>query len=165
MTDFRQMAPHTVSPQVPANNALERMRLLSVRLLFVVDAGGGMLGAVTYYDIHGERLQRCLRNAGAGRARSGVLVGSVMRTIPEMQVLEFDGVRQARVGDIAAAFQAENVMHLPVVERDPGGDVVIRGLFSATEMMRRLDLAQPPRLTTPLPRGARSPERASATAR
>lgn len=78
-----------------------------------------------------------------------------MRTIPELHVLEIDSVRHGRIGEIAAVFEAENLMHLPVAERHPDGGYVIRGLFSATELARRLGLPggipSAPRLRAPAP--------------
>lgn len=141
MTDFRERAPHLVRDTVQIDDALERMRDAGVRLLFVIDAASRLIGIVTSYDIQGERPMRYLQSLDCSLhtcRRSDVQVRHIMEPLSELRVVDLEDVRHARVADLESAFQAEGRMHLPVVERLAEGRMRIRGLFSATELERRL---------------------------
>ena len=62
MTDFERTSPRMVSRNVPIDRALERMRLLGVRSLFVLDHDGRTVGLVMSYDIQVEKPMQLLQS-------------------------------------------------------------------------------------------------------
>lgn len=141
MTDLRVVEPRLVRDDVQIDAALQHMREQGVRLLFVVDASHRLAGVVTSYDIQGEKPIRHLQSRDCTLrtcSRADVLVRHVMEPLSELRVVDLDDVRNARVCDVEAALLAEGRTHLPVIERLAEGRMSIRGLFSATELARRL---------------------------
>ena len=55
MTDLRQQVAFTVEPNVSIAWALDRMKTLGVRLLFVTNSDKEVLGLITSTDIQGEK--------------------------------------------------------------------------------------------------------------
>lgn len=141
MTDLRVVEPRLVGDDVQIDAALQHMREQGVRLLFVVDASRRLVGVVSSYDIQGEKPIRHLQSRDCTLrtcSRADVLTRHVMEPLAELRVVDLEDVRNARVADVEAALLAEGRTHLPVIERLAEGRMTIRGLFSATELARRL---------------------------
>jgi len=66
MTDLSKVTPVTVEPEVTLDEAELRMRAAHVRLLFILDANGTLLGIVTLNDIHGMKPLRFEQERGIG---------------------------------------------------------------------------------------------------
>lgn len=137
-TDLR-IAPSVV---VPADETLDDARRLmihaGVRMAFVLDAAGDVVGLVTAADLHGERpmLVAMKRSTGHG----DLDVTDVMTPVAQWSTLEVERMGMAQVGDIVATFRASGERYLIVTEADPAGSGarVIRGLFSANRVERAI---------------------------
>ena len=140
MTDLATEAAHVVAPDRRIDDALHDMIVIGVRLLLVVQ-DQAVLGVVTSYDITGERpiqfLQDPFRSEKPHR-RSDVTVADIMTPVDEIRPLRFGWVRRATVAGVAALFGSRPETHLLVADDEPGGEVVIRGIFSRTRLERQL---------------------------
>jgi len=137
MTDFRKVAPVTTRASVSIDDALQKMKTAGVRLLFVVDDLDRIIGLITAKDIMGERPIQLTQQARI--ARSAITVAMLMRPQPEIQVMDFERVRLAQVGDIVATLQSLQRQHALVVEIDkPAGTHRVVGIFSTSQISRFL---------------------------
>ena len=141
MTDLATETAHVVAPDRQIDDALHDMILFGVRLLLVVH-DQAVIGIITSYDIMGERpiqfLQDPFRSTVPHR-HVDVRVADIMTPIAEVRPLRMRWVSRASVADVAAVFRSNDDTHLIVAEDDPGGGVVIRGIFSRTRLERQLD--------------------------
>jgi CBS domain-containing protein len=135
MTDFSHVDAVRISSNVPIDTALEQMKNAGVRLLFVTAPGDELLGVVTSRDIEGEKPMQAQRAIGV--TRSEVLVRDIMTRREDLQVLQLEDVRRARVGDIVATLKRMGRQHAIVVETGADGTFV-RGMFSTTRIGRQL---------------------------
>lgn len=135
MTDFAQTRPVGIAPDASLHAANEAMIAYGVRLLFVTEREH-LLGIVSTQDTLGERPLQ-LRHQGKG-AVSDLRVADLMHPLSSLQALHLSDVRHANVGDLVATFQRLGRQHLLVGEQAPGEPLVVRGMFSATQIGRQL---------------------------
>ncbi len=136
-TDFRA-APCVVVPAgEPLESSLRLMQLAGVRMAFVTEAGGGVIGLVTAADLGGERPMQIA--VASGRRREEIGVAEVMTPVPQWNAMAMAAVAKARVGDIVATFRATGQRYLIVTDSEEGAArLVVRGLFSASRAERAL---------------------------
>jgi len=72
-----------------------------------------------------------------GVRHSDLLTQDIMVPQPRLEVIEFEHVRNARVGEIVATLMQSGRQHAAVVENAQGRHM-LRGLFSATQIARQL---------------------------
>jgi len=141
MTDLATEAAHVVAPDRRIDEALHDMIAFGVRLLFVVD-DHDVLGVITSYDITGERPIQFLQDpfrSGKPHRHVDVTVADIMTPVGEIRPLRLGWVAGATTADVAALFGSRPDTHLLVAEDEPGGGVVLRGIFSRTRLERQLD--------------------------
>jgi CBS-domain-containing membrane protein len=139
MTDLRQVSAATIGPEATLTEATATMMARNVRLLLVTGPGQSVIGLITARDTHGERPLQWLHERGGKYA--DLLVGDLMRTIEEIDVIDIRDVLHAEVGHIVATLKASGRQHALVTETDPSGATRIRGIFSATQIGRQLGVA------------------------
>lgn len=140
MTDLRYVAAETVKANVCLETATQKMIVRSVRSLLVVDSDDDVIGIVTSRDLMGERATQAAaaRQVGYGQ----VTVSDAMTPGDSIEVLQLDDVLHAHVGDIVETLKHSGRQHALVVECDPLTDkVVIRGVFSASQIARQLGIS------------------------
>lgn len=140
MTDLATEAAHVVTQERRIDEALRDMMAFGVRLLFVVD-DHDVLGVITSYDITGERPIQFLQDpfrSGKPHRHVDITVGDIMTPVSEIRPLRLGWVAGATAADVAALFRARPDTHLLVAEDEPGGGVVLRGIFSRTRLERQL---------------------------
>lgn len=143
MTDFARMQSVTVPPETSLFAANETMVARGVRLLLVVDDQQSLLGIVSTSDTLGERPMQLLHQGKGTLFELGVY--DLMHPIGEIDMLEFNAVRHASVGDIVATLKALGRQHLLVSTVDPAtGGQQVRGIFSATQIGRQLGVEVQP---------------------
>ncbi len=142
MTDLACVAAVIVNPFETADEARMRMVRRGVRLLLVVDQARKVLGVITADDVSGER--PVLFAAQQGIHRDEVLVRNVMSSCANLQVVNMEQVRAAKVGHIVTTLKLAGRQHALVIERNANGDMRLRGIFSATQIFRQLDLHYEP---------------------
>lgn len=141
MTDLRRISAVTIDPYKSIVEAHRFMIARGVRSLFVVDGTRKILGLVTATDVQGERPIQVAQ--GRGIRHDEVLAGDIMTPADRLEVLAFDDVLRARVGDIVATLKLAARQHALVVEGGEGGAArqhTARGIFSLTEIARQLGI-------------------------
>jgi CBS-domain-containing membrane protein len=121
------------------DEAHRRMIQRGVRLLLVVDQDRRVLGAITANDILGERPLQV--TAERGLRRGELLVRDIMTPQAQLEVLDLEQVRGAKVGHIVATLRKSGRQHAMVVSIDGQGRHTVRGVFSATQIARQLGIA------------------------
>jgi CBS domain-containing protein len=138
MTDLEKEKAVTIGPTASIDTANRLMVASGVRLLLVTETPDRVVGLITATDILGEKPMQVIGQAH-GRTYSDVVVQNIMTPAEEMEVLAFDAVRTARVGDVVTTLQEAGRLHAVAVARSgPGTTPVIRGIFSATQIGKQL---------------------------
>lgn len=143
MTDLKRVLAATVSPTTLVTQATAIMIARRVRLLFVIDATGRVIGLLSARDTMGEKPIQLLQQRRAARFDQ-LTVNDLMVPAVAIDVLDFAQVLGATVGEIVATLKQSGRQHALVVEHDDlrQGDVV-RGIFSATQIARQLGVSLP----------------------
>ena len=138
MTDLRHHVAVTIEPNVPIDRALERMKTVGVRLLFVVNDAKQILGLITCTDILGEKP---LQIHGKLDVRyEEIMVNDIMTPRESLEVLLIDDVIKASVGDVVATLQSVGRNHALVVDSSHDSrPPAVRGIFSASQIGRQLN--------------------------
>src|SRR3569833_750146 len=98
MTDLRQVMALTVPADASIEFANQRMMAGGVRLLLVVDDDRRITGLITDSDILGKKPLQHLQHRGG--TFSDVLVQDIMTPQSQLDVLRYQDVLSARVGDV-----------------------------------------------------------------
>ena len=146
MTDLEKEKAVTIGPTASIDTANRLMMASGVRLLLVTELDR-VLGLITATDILGEKPMQVLGQT-PGRAYSEIVVQNIMSPAEEIEVLAFDAVRTARVGDVVTTLREAGRLHaLVVAHSGSAATPVIRGIFSATQIGKqlgiRVDTTQP----------------------
>lgn len=137
MTDLRRIQPVSIDPAENLEQARTTMIVCGVKLLFVRNAQGNLLGLITANDLAGERA--IVQAANSGRSVPELTVNDVMVKLPDLEFLEFGAVSRAEVGHIISTLKAHNRQHALVVDNRQGNLRVV-GLFSATQIARQMGI-------------------------
>lgn len=136
MTDFRERPFFKSTPDEQIDETLKKMKHAGLRAAFVMDKQSDrLLGMITSYDIMGEKPLRFLQSASFNE-RKDILVADVMESINDMVAVEMHEVENSTVQSVLDVLQKCGRTHLPVVERKKGEDLHLRGVFSATKLLR-----------------------------
>lgn len=136
MTDFRDRAFFKVAPDEQIDEVLNKMKHAGLRAAFVMDKQGDkLLGIITSYDIMGEKPLRYLQNTGLTEHKD-IYVADIMENVREMVAVEVHDVEKATVQSVLDALLESGRTHLPVVEKKAGEEPHLRGLFSASRVLR-----------------------------
>ncbi|HEY4374973.1 MAG TPA: CBS domain-containing protein [Burkholderiales bacterium] len=139
MTDFARIEPAGIRLHATMDMANQTMIRLGVRLLFVLDAHDHLAGLITATDILGEKPMRLVQERGL--RHSEVQVEDLMTPVEALEALEYDEVSHATVGHVVATLKAAGRQHTLVVQHDADGGVLIRGIFSVSQISRQLGAA------------------------
>jgi hypothetical protein len=138
MTDLIQTGAVTIEPGATLAAANQAMIRRGVRALFVTDDARHVLGIVTSTDMLGERPMQVAH--GQGIRHDEVLVRDIMTSDDRLEVLDFRDVERARVGDMLSTLRLAGRQHALAVEQADGGERIVRGIFSVTQIARQLGL-------------------------
>jgi predicted transcriptional regulator len=137
MTDFNEITPFSIEPTASIDATNDKMIACGVRLLFVTDSEGSLLGLVTATDVLGEKPVQYLQEHG-GR-REDILAQDIMTPHDKLQVLRMADVQAATVEDIVRTMQDFNRQHILVAEPfDNAAGESVRGIFSTSQISRQL---------------------------
>jgi CBS-domain-containing membrane protein len=143
MTDLRHQIAVTIEPNTSIAWALHRMKTIGVRLLFVINADKQILGLITSTDILGEKPLQFHRELRLHYEE--IMVRDIMTPQRGLEVLQMEDVLNASVGDIVATLQTVGRRHALVMDNDARNHVqAIRGIFSASQISKQLDLVIDP---------------------
>lgn len=135
MTDLQRVTPITITADTTIHFANQRMMAGGVRLLLVVE-DKWVTGLITASDILGEKPMQHVRRRGV--TFSDVLVQDIMTPQEQLDVLSYEDVLRARVGDVIETLKRFGRQHGLVVEGPDDGEQRVRGIFSATQIGRQL---------------------------
>lgn len=139
MTDLRQQIAITVEPNVSIDWALQRMKTIGVRLLFVVNGNSQVLGLITSTDILGEKPLQFHQELHLRYEE--IMVRDIMTPQNALEVLRMEDVLRASVGDIVATLQNVGRRHALVLDEDVRtSQPSIRGIFSASQIGKQLNM-------------------------
>jgi CBS-domain-containing membrane protein len=142
MTDFRSAPVVTTMFNTSIDDALNQMKLSGARFAFVVAADRKLVGAITSYDIHGEKPVQYMLSVGCSEttcAWRDVQVENIMVPVEKWYVLEFSQVAAMKVGQVAALVAEAGLRYIVVVEpAADSGARQVRGLFSAARLQMLL---------------------------
>lgn len=139
MTDLRQVAAVTINPQASIDEALEAMILSRVRLLFVTGTEQIVEGLITATDLQGEAPLRFMHQYGVTRKQ--VLVRDIMTPLVAIDAMHIHDIERAQIGDIIATLKQVGRQHALVVDYTAEGQrLVIRGIFSLSQIARQMDI-------------------------
>jgi len=139
MTDLRRVSAVTIGLEATLEMAGQRMKERGVRLLLVIGQDGVVVGLITSTDLQGEKPMQYIQKHG-GRW-SDLLVKDIMTPQDKLEVLSMADVERARVGNVVATMKRAGRQHALVVGRvHDDGAQMIRGIFSAAQIARKLDM-------------------------
>ena len=138
MTDLNEFTPFSIEPTASIDATNEKMIASGVRLLFVTDGNGNLLGIVTATDVLGEKPVQYLKEHGGNREE--IMAQDIMTTKDKLDVLNMVDVEKSYVGDILETMNLLGRQHTLVVETTEAGKSVIRGIFSTTQISRQLSV-------------------------
>lgn len=137
MTDLKFMPAATCSCEIGAVEARQTMIARGVRLLLVTNQMGQVVGLITARDLAGTVGEHRVSAAQAPL----VSVSEAMTSAANIEVLEFDDVLHAHVGDIIETLKNSGRQHAVVVDRQAmDNHQKIRGIFSASQIARQLGI-------------------------
>lgn len=137
MTDLKYVKVITVDANAGINDALHIMIQAGVRML-VVTNDQGISGIITSRDINGEKPVDFISQHRV--TRDEVKVSDIMTPRSQMDALWMSDVREAKVGNIIATLREAGRQHAIVVDDTPIGEVMLRGIFSVTQIGRRMGI-------------------------
>lgn len=138
MTDLSFMPAATIDGSVNVVAAEQLMIARGVRMLLVVNALQHVVGLVTARDLQGDRVKQALQ---AGNTAASLPVTAIMTAASAVEVLRFETVLHARVGDIIETLKGSGRQHALVVDEDvPTAQQKVRGVFSASQIARQLGI-------------------------
>ena len=138
MTDLSFMPAATIDGSVNVVAAEQLMIARGVRMLLVVNALQHVVGLVTARDLQGDRVKQALQ---AGNTAASLPVTAIMTVASAVEVLRFETVLHARVGDIIETLKGSGRQHALVVDEDvPTAQQKVRGVFSASQIARQLGI-------------------------
>ena len=133
MTDLRNVPAASTTPAESIARAHAQMIQRGVRLLFVLDAAGELVGVITATDLLGEKPMRFMQSRGV--SHTDTTVADIMTPASMLEAIPLQDVAQMRVGHIVATHKAVRRQHIMVVEENGRR---VRGLFSAAQLARQL---------------------------
>lgn len=138
MTDLTRVPAACVAADELVDDAHARMFERRVRMLFVVDHEGFLVGLLTSNDILGEKPMQIVleRNVRHDEIR----VQDIMTPAEAVEALGFDEVARSRVGDIVETMRAHARQHALVMRRGDDDTPEVCGVFSAADLSRRLGI-------------------------
>ncbi len=136
MTDLKRVSAVLIRPADGVDEAHRRMVQRGVRLLLVVDETRRVVGIITADDVLGEKPLQMIAERGC--RHEDILVRDIMTAQRELEVLKFDDVQNAKVGQIVASLKKSHRQHALVVAEGADGRQTVCGLFSVTQIARQL---------------------------
>jgi len=149
MTDLSRVSPATIRAHAPLEGANQFMIQRGVRLLLVTDERDRVLGVITATDILGERAMQVATERGLRRGE--LTVADLMTPAALVETLPLAELQGARVGHVLETLRRAGRQHALVTDYDelppqgplgrPGRRVMVRGIFSLSQIARQLGLA------------------------
>ncbi len=135
ITDFQKRPPYTAHATTPIHEALQQMKLLGVKSLFVVNNDNQIIGHVSARDIQSNKAAMIAHQFDLKMTE---LTVKMLMTRPEsLHTLNFDELSNARVGHIVRLLHELNTNYIFVIANEDGNET-LRGLFSISRISQQL---------------------------
>jgi predicted transcriptional regulator len=138
MTDFSHIRPFATTADASIEEINTKMIACGVRLLFVAERDEVLLGLVTYNDIFGEKPLQYIQEHGGKREEITAL--DIMTPMSRLESLQLSDILRARLGDIVETMKTSGRQHVLVSKDQPDGSQAISGMFSSTQIEKRLNI-------------------------
>lgn len=136
MTDLTRHRAIIAQPGETLDDAERRMISVGVRLLLVLDRDGAVTGVLSHRDIVGQKATAEAVREGVGHKT--LAVSAVMTPLAEVEALDYAAVKKASVLELVKLMRERGRQHALVTESDAAGKVVVRGIFSITQIGQQL---------------------------
>ncbi|MEN8131591.1 MAG: CBS domain-containing protein [Pseudomonadota bacterium] len=136
MTDLSLTQAFTTPASTPIDEALQKMIYCGIRMLLITDPDEAVIGLITARDIMGNQPVAFASQEGIPRAK--VCVGDIMMGRDNIQTLNMREVERSTIGDIVVTLSESGRQHALVIEQEPDGKVMVRGIFSTTHIGYKL---------------------------
>ena len=137
MTDFNALTPFSIEPSAKITATNDKMIACGVRLLFVTDYGGNLLGLVTATDIQGEKPVQFMKDYGG--KHDDIQCQDIRTPAVSLDALQYRDVELARVGDIVETMRLFRRQHILVTDKGEDAEhEAVRGIFSTSQIGRQL---------------------------
>lgn len=136
MTDLSQVTAFSIEPTAGIQSANDKMIACGVRLLFVADEAGALLGLITATDLLGEKPVQYVTEHGG--SRDDIIVQDIMTPKSQLEVIYLRDLNNACVGDVVETMRMVNRQHMLVVNHDSEGREKVCGIYSTTQINRQL---------------------------
>lgn len=143
MTDLNIVKPFSISPDASIRETNDKMIACGVRLLFVLDSHGKLLGLITSNDIIGEKPMRYI--AVHGGSHGELSASQLMTPLGKLEAVPLEQIKKITVGQLLKAVQDSKRHHMLVVET-AGNQALVRGIISVTQIGRQLGIEVSPTL-------------------
>jgi len=141
MTDLTKISVVSVRAKTSMDKANAKMIKYGIRMLLVLDDNEQLAGLITASDVLGEKPIRYLQHMGGTYA--DIMVRDIMTPQRELDVMNIQDVKKAKVGNIVATLKKANRQHTMVVSEAADGSQTVCGLFSITQIARQLGAQVP----------------------
>jgi CBS-domain-containing membrane protein len=136
MTDLTRVTAAVALAGMTVEEANRYMIRRGVRMLMVLDEQEMLVGIVTATDILGEKPVTLARERGV--RHSEIVVADVMTPVNRLDAFDLQALQGACVGNVVASLQRTRRHHALVTQRDIGGGIEVRGIFSLSQVARQL---------------------------
>jgi CBS-domain-containing membrane protein len=137
MTDLKCICGISIAAGDGINDAEYKMKTHQVKMLFVIDHNENIIGLLTYSDLSGQRILDSEKELSIPASEMCIL--DIMTGIDTIDVLDYETIKTAQVGNIVQTLKQLNRQHILVLENDLGVKK-IRGIFSSTQIGRQLQM-------------------------
>lgn len=134
-TDFEQATPLVIGSSTPAVDVKQLMLKAHAKLKIVLDHDGQFVGIISVDDLIDRHI---VRMVSKGLKRSEILVRDLMRPKGDLVALDFHEVGKVSIAVVIRALKENGQQHCLVLEQRTHK---IRGIFSASDISRKLNLA------------------------
>ena len=134
-TDFINTEPLVIEDSTPAIEAKQLMLKSHVRLKFVVNRDDQFLGIICAEYLIDRKI---VQKISEGYSRQELLVKDLMTAKKDLLALDIEEVSRVPISHVITALKNNGQQHCLVIDRGPHK---IRGIFSASDISRKLHLA------------------------
>lgn len=133
-TDFAKTQPLFIESTVSAVEVKKLMQKAHVRMKLVVNTNRQFIGIITSDDLIDRKI---VQKISEGFKREDISVTDLMTSKKSLRALDFQEVSKATIRDVINTLKNSGQQHCLVIDR---GDHKIRGIFSASDISRKLHL-------------------------
>ncbi len=140
--DFKHEVPLTVDRSIPATDALALMVRAGAKHLLATDSNGQFLGVVVIEHLNNQEI---IKKISEGYQRNDLTVSDFMIPKAALQAFSYQELETATVSDVLRTLNAADQNLCLVVDQNKPA---VRGLISAKDIAKQLNLAQLQRKST-----------------